>query len=174
MKNILHFLLALLIALALDVLTKIWAEQTLTLYQPLPVLGNWLRFTLGYNSGITFGLFANSGLIPLVITGAILVSVFIWVTLAIWRGDFSVTAVWLLGFVVGGAAANFIDRLPDLRVTDFLDAGIGATRWYTFNLADTFIVFGVLGLLLITRLGKPAPEEPQKEAEGGADARDGA
>lgn len=174
MKNILHFLLALLIALALDALTKIWAEQTLTLYQPLPVLGNWLRFTLGYNSGITFGLFANSGLIPLVITGAILASVFIWVTLAIWRGDFSVTAVWLLGFVVGGAAANFIDRLPDLRVTDFLDAGIGATRWYTFNLADAFIVFGVLGLLLITRLGKPPPEEPQKEAEGAPDARDGA
>ncbi len=160
MKKIVHFFLAFVIALSLDALTKVWAEQTLTLYQPVPVLGNWLRFTLGYNTGVTFGLFANSGMAPLVITGVILIAIFVWILRAVRRGDFSVTAVWLLGFILGGATANFIDRLPDLRVTDFLDMGIGMTRWYTFNLADAFIVFGTIFLFLFTWAKKEAlPEE---------------
>ncbi|NKQ34254.1 MAG: signal peptidase II [Chloroflexi bacterium] len=165
MKNILHFFLAFIIAVSLDALTKAWAEQTLTLYQPMPVLGNWLRFTLGYNTGVTFGLFANSGITPLIITGIILTGIFIWVVLAVWRGEFSGTAVWLLGFILGGAAANFIDRLPDLRVTDFLDMGIGATRWYTFNLADAFIVFGTLTLLLVTLFDRSQTEVVQIDTE---------
>jgi signal peptidase II len=165
MKNTFHFFLAFIIALSLDALTKAWAEQTLTLYQPMPVLGNWLRFTLGYNTGVTFGLFANSGITPLIITGIILTGIFIWVVLAVWRGEFSGTAVWLLGFILGGAAANFIDRLPDLRVTDFLDMGIGTTRWYTFNLADAFLVFGVLALLVVTLLDRSPAEIPQMETE---------
>jgi len=165
MKNILHFFLAFIIAVSLDALTKTWAEQTLTLYQPMPVLGDLFRLTLGYNTGITFGLFANSGITPLIVTGIILTGIFIWVVLAVWRGEFSGTAVWLLGFILGGAAANFIDRLADLRVTDFLDMGIGTTRWYTFNLADAFIVFGVLALLLVTLRDRSPTEKPQMETE---------
>lgn len=150
MKNISRLLLAFTIALSLDALTKAWAEQALTLYQPMPVLGELLRFTLGYNTGVTFGLFANSGSAPLIVTGVIVLGMFIWILLAVRRGEFSGTAVWLLGLILGGAAGNFVDRLPDLRVTDFLDMGIGTIRWYTFNLADVFIVFGALILFLLT------------------------
>jgi signal peptidase II len=150
MKNISRLLLALIIALSLDALTKIWAAQALTLYQPMPVLGEALRFTLGFNTGISFGLFANSGSAPLIVTGIIVLGMLIWSLLAVRRGEFSGTAVWLLGLVLGGAAGNFVDRLLDMRVTDFLDMGIGAVRWYTFNLADVFIVFGIFILMLLT------------------------
>ncbi len=170
MKNIFHFFPAFVIALSLDALSKAWAEQTLTLYRPTPVLGDWLRLTLGYNSGVTFGLFADSGVTPLIVTGVILGGIFVWILTAVWRGHFSVTAVWLLGFILGGAAANFIDRLPDLRVTDFLDVGIGATRWYTFNLADAFIVFGAIFLFLFIRPQKETlPEEEPKSSRKGAE-----
>lgn len=159
MKNISRLLLAFIIALSLDALTKGWAEQTLTLYQPMPVLGNLLRFTLGYNTGLTFGLFANSGYSPLIVTGIIIFGIFIWVLRGVHSGEFSRTAVWLLGFILGGAVGNIADRAIDLRVTDFLDMGIGTTRWYTFNLADAFIVFGTLFLLLTTLSEKkPLPE----------------
>ncbi len=158
MKNIVHFLLAFIIALSLDALTKAWAEQTLIHYQPTPVLGDLLRFTLGYNTGFAFGSFANSDIAPLIITGIIITGLFIWILLAVRQGEFSGTAVWLLGFILGGAAGNCVDRLPDLRVTDFLDMGIGVTRWYTFNLADMFIVFGTLILFLVT-LSEKKPKE---------------
>ena len=155
MKNTIRLLLAFVIALSLDALTKVWAEQTLALYQPMPVLGDLLRIMLGYNTGITFGLFANSGSAPLIITGVIIFGLFAWILLAVRRGEFSETAVWLLCLILGGAAGNFVDRLPDLRVTDFLDMGIGMVRWYTFNLADVFIVFGALFLMLSMLTEKP-------------------
>ncbi len=158
MKHITRLLLAFIVALSLDVLTKAWAEQTLTLYRPLPVLGDLLRFTLGHNSGVTFGLFADSGSAPLIITGVIIFGMSIWILPAVCRGEFSGTAVYLLGLILGGAVGNFVDRLPDMRVTDFLDVGLGAYRWYTFNLADTFIIFGALILLLITLTEKSQPE----------------
>lgn len=163
MKNISRLLLAFIIALLIDALTKIWAEQALTLYQPMPVLGELLRFTLGYNTGITFGLLANSGFAPLIVTGVIISSMFIWMLMAVRRGEFSGTAVYLLGLILGGAAGNFLDRLLDLRVTDFLDMGIGTVRWYTFNLADVFIVFGTIFLLLFTWIEKPQLERENDE-----------
>jgi len=155
MKNILRLLLAFIAALSLDILTKAWAEQALTLYQPMPVLGDLLRFTLGHNTGVTFGLFADSGSGPLIVTGVVIFGISIWVLLAVYRAEVSGTAVWLLGLILGGAVGNFVDRLPDMRVTDFLDMGVGALRWYTFNLADTFIIFGALFLLLTTLFKNP-------------------
>ncbi|MFZ1397328.1 MAG: signal peptidase II [Candidatus Promineifilaceae bacterium] len=163
MRNISRLLLASIMALSLDTLTKAWAVQTLTFYQPRPVLGELLRFTLGYNTGVTFGLFANSGSAPLIVTDVIVLGMFIWSLLAVRRGEFSGTAVWLLGLILGGAAGNVVDRLPDMRVTDFLDMGIGTVRWYTFNLADVFIVFGTLLLLLITMTEKPQLEREHNE-----------
>lgn len=72
-------------------------------------------------------------------------------------------AVWLLGLILGGAAGNVVDRLPDMRVTDFLDMGIGTVRWFTFNLADVFIVFGTLLLVLISMTEKPQLERENNE-----------
>ena len=42
-----------------------------------------------------------------------------------------------LGLVAGGAAGNLVDRIRSRAgVVDFLDVGIGALRWPTFNVAD--------------------------------------
>jgi signal peptidase II len=49
-----------------------------------------------------------------------------------------------LGLLVGGSLGNLVDRLRIGHVTDFLDLRF----WPAFNLADTFIVVGVVSLLL--------------------------
>lgn len=150
MKKLVQLLLAMLIAFGLDWLTKAWAEQTLELYQPVPVIGELFRFTLGYNTGVAFGLFANGGSWPLVVTGLVIFGLLIWFVRALRLQQLPAVAAWPIGLLLGGAVANFGDRFPDGRVTDFLDAGIGATRWPTFNLADSFILIGLGLLLLIT------------------------
>lgn len=149
MKSCLWLLPTFLIALALDVLTKAWAEQVLALYQPMPVIGELFRLTLGYNAGVAFGLFANGGVLPLVAAGMIIVGLTVWLVGELRGGEFSNTAGLAIGLILGGAIANFADRLPDRRVTDFLDVGLGVSRWPTFNLADSFIVLGVVFLMLI-------------------------
>jgi len=150
MKTIPRTLIALTIALSLDWLTKTWVEQSLVPFQPVPLAGHFFRLTLGYNTGVAFGLFANGGVGPLVVTGIIIVGMMIWLVSTLRSGELPPTTAWPIGMILGGAIANFADRLPDGRVTDFLDAGFGPTRFPTFNLADTFIVLGVIFLLWLS------------------------
>jgi len=49
-----------------------------------------------------------------------------------------------LGLVIGGSVSNLVDRVRLGHVTDFLDLKF----WPAFNLADSFIVVGVIILLL--------------------------
>ncbi len=150
MKTIYRALIALIVALSLDWLTKTWVEHVLVPFQPVPLAGQFFRLTLGYNTGVAFGLFANGGSWPLLVTGLIIVGLVVWLLNALRASELPHSAAWPIGLILGGAIANFIDRLPDGRVTDFLDVGFGPTRWPTFNLADTFIVLGVTLLLLLS------------------------
>jgi signal peptidase II len=123
----------------------------------VPVIDDLFRLTLGYNTGVAFGMFANGGLAPLVVTGVIIAGLVIWFSRSLYTGHFPGWAAWPIGLLLGGAIGNFIDRLPDKRVTDFLDVGLGAARWPTFNLADSFILIGVTLLMLTTFSHKPQP-----------------
>ncbi len=55
----------------------------------------------------------------------------------------------LLGFgmIFSGGASNWVDRLSDGRVVDFLNVGIGPIRTGIFNIADMAILAGVVVLL---------------------------
>ena len=61
-----------------------------------------------------------------------------------------------LGLVIGGSVSNLLDRVRLGYVTDFLDF----RYWPAFNLADSFIVIGVLVLLgaLDARRARAAPD----------------
>ncbi len=159
MKPIYRALVPLLIVLSLDWMTKTWVEQILIPFQPVPLAGQFFRLTLGYNTGVAFGMFANGGVGPLVVTGLIIVGLVIWLVSTLHSGELPHTAAAPIGLILGGAIANFADRLPDGRVTDFLDAGFGSTRFPTFNLADTFIVIGVIFILWLSLPMKKAVED---------------
>ena len=62
-----------------------------------------------------------------------------------------------LGLVIGGSMSNLVDRVRLGYVTDFIDV-----RWWpAFNLADSFIVIGVLVLLGALMLAEREPRRPQ-------------
>jgi len=158
MKTSLRIFIPFIIALLLDGLTKVWAVQALS--SSTPILGNFFRLTLGYNTGVAFGLFANGGIFPLIVTGTIITGLIVWLVMMIRKGEIPAVIHVPIGFILGGAIANFVDRMLDGRVTDFLDFGWGPTRWPTFNLADSFIVVGVLLLLFIlSRIKSPEKEQ---------------
>jgi signal peptidase II len=135
-----------LVAVALlDVLTKAIAVQELVPQRvPRDVLGNVVRFTLVYNPGAAFGLhvgpqsrwiFTALTLVALVILGRLY--------LATPRGD--MPRVLALALVCAGAVGNLLDRLrSDLGVVDFIDVGLGDSRWPTFNVADMAVSVGAV------------------------------
>lgn len=172
MKIILRIATAGVAVFVIDWLTKVWAEQNLVPHQPVPVIGDFFRLTLGYNTGVAFGMFSNGGVWPLVVTGVIILGLVIWFVRALQQEQFPAAAAWAVGMLLGGAIGNFLDRLPDGRVTDFLDVGIGTLRWPTFNLADSFILIGVGLLVLLSFNHQPAkshiPDEtgPEHNPDG--------
>lgn len=153
-KNIYWLLTGFFIVFILDGLSKYWVDTTFTPFQPHPVLGEFFRLTLGYNTGMAFSLFDDSGILPFILTGGIILGGSIWVIIALRRGELSPITSLPIGMIAGGALGNFIDRLPDGRVTDFLDFGLGTWRFATFNLADTAIVTGVVFLMVVFLLEK--------------------
>jgi signal peptidase II len=55
-----------------------------------------------------------------------------------------------LALICGGAVGNLIDRIRSPRgVVDFIDIGIGAHRFWTFNIADLAVTVGTATLTWI-------------------------
>ena len=147
---------------AVDFVTKMLAVQHLQpMHVPHPVLGDVLRFTLAYNPGAAFGMHVGelSRWIFLTLTVAILA--------VLWRmhdatsGDERLLR-FAIATVMGGAIGNLIDRIRSPRgVVDFIDIGIGETRFWTFNVADIAVSCGAV--LLVALLWR-------KDAHESADA----
>ena len=142
------FILAALATVALDLVTKLIAEATLLRTPGIPVVGDWFQLRLVYNQGAAFGLHVGPYSRWIFFTIA-LVAVFV-----LGRMSRSTPVVdrfrqLALGLVAGGAAGNLIDRIRSGRgVVDFLDVGIGAYRWPTFNVADIAVSCGAIALAI--------------------------
>ena len=92
------------------------------------------------NKGVAFGALGGGGLPVTLTIGA----------LALLLGYFARNArrqwLWLpVGVIAGGAFGNLLDRFRLGAVIDFIDPML----WPAFNVADTGIVLGILGLLYV-------------------------
>jgi signal peptidase II len=68
-----------------------------------------------------------------------------------------------IGFIIGGAIGNVIDRLRFGAVIDFLYFHAGAWYWPAFNLADSAICLGVAAMLLDGILSRRAGQAKGRE-----------
>lgn len=128
----------------LDQVTKAWLVTILPAEgQRLSVVGDVVRLVNSRNSGALFGLFKEQALL----FGLVSIGV---VALVAWyhgsAGRNTVLSV-ALGLLLGGALGNLLDRLRLGYVVDFVDAGLGDLRFYTFNVADSAITCAILLLL---------------------------
>jgi signal peptidase II len=146
-----------------DFVTKRVAESSLSPGQPNEVWGEVLRFTLGYNTGIAFGIPFGVGARPLLILFTILaVAGIVW----IYRTTHEHQKLQLVGLalILGGALGNLLDRFRSASgVVDFIDVGLGDSRFWTFNIADSGITVGAVLLILSSFMeapGRSAPSQP--------------
>lgn len=131
-----------------DCSTKRVVEATVSTYAaPKPLIADLLRLTLAYNQGAAFsthfGPYQRWVLIGIAV--ALLATIAWWYTSAVRAGRVAIVG---LALVVGGAMGNLLDRLiSDRGVVDFLDLGVGATRFFVFNVADAGICIGAVLLM---------------------------
>jgi signal peptidase II len=136
-----------------DVVTKRFAVTALTPYVPRNIIDDVLRFTLAFNSGGAMSL----SLGPSSRWWFTLLSLATLVVLAyMYRQSSPGDKIQIasLALICGGAVGNLIDRIRSPRgVVDFIDIGIGAHRFWTFNIADMAVTIGTATLtwILCTR-----------------------
>lgn len=126
----------------IDIISKIIVSEVNQV-----VIKNFFYITYVKNTGAAFSMFASNTKMVLAISLVITLGIFYYVTK-------SKKTSGLCGYgyamILGGALGNLFDRIVYGYVRDFLDFRIFGYNMAIFNLADTFIVLGVVVLMIDT------------------------
>ena len=130
-----------------DQLHKAWMLYVFNIGAKTPVaIAPFFDLVLVWNQGISSGLLPQQG--ELGRLGLVLFAIVASLALAVWLArQTSQLAAASIGLIIGGAIGNAIDRIAYGAVADFFSFHAFGFEWYVFNIADTAIVAGVLGLL---------------------------
>lgn len=141
------------VVVVLDQLSKSWVLATLPEFQQVPVLPGFWNWFRTYNTGAAFSFLSDAGgwqkhvfvVLALLISG-----VLVRILARTPRGEWRTAAPFAL--VIGGAIGNVIDRLIHGHVIDFIQWYWRDHYWPAFNIADSAIVAGALGIGLFGML----------------------
>lgn len=143
-------LLGLIVAaavIAADQLSKYWVLNHLLEQSIILVYTPFFNVVRAWNTGVSFSMFNNYGNLGALLLSAIALAIVVF--LLFWlRGEKDRWGQVALGFIIGGAIGNVIDRVRLGAVFDFLDFHWGENHWPAFNLADSFICIGATILIL--------------------------
>jgi signal peptidase II len=140
----LPFVLIVAVVVTLDQVAKAWITSNLAPGASMAFAGDWIRLVHGQNTGGLFGILRDSAAGLAGVSVAVAVGI-VWYQS---RAGASWYVTLALGLLLGGAIGNFVDRLRLGYVVDFVDAGLGNVRWWTFNVADASISASLVLLLL--------------------------
>ena len=139
-----YYIIAIL-ALFIDQVTK-WAVATyMTMGQSIPLIAGVFHLTSHRNRGAAFGILQNQRLFFIVVTSVVVVGILVYLR-KIYREQKLLS--YGLAFILGGALGNFLDRTVKGEVVDMLDFRL--INYPIFNLADSFIVTGVMLVMIDT------------------------
>jgi len=131
----------------LDRISKIYViKLSKNLFNTEIFSSKFLNISLIWNEGIAFGLFSTSqeywyNFLTIVIS-------FVALTILVMSVKQDGAKKYFLLVVFGGALGNLYDRIFFKAVPDFIDLHVENFHWFIFNIADIFITFGVIMLIL--------------------------
>ena len=146
-ESFFQFLAIFILLIIIDQSTKVYIAKIMMKNNFENInLFSFLNITFVRNTGISFGLFSDGGLIGRyfftsfsMIVGSLLFIISIF-------NKEKLIQVSLI-FISSGAIGNAVDRIYFGGVIDFIDFFIYNFHWPAFNFADIFITLGVILLL---------------------------
>lgn len=167
-----RFLIITVLAILVDQLSKTAVIRLLSPGESVPVLGDLFRLTLVLNPGGVFGTrLGSQNFYTFISLLAMGVALWFFFKTRTKENSFRIG----LCLVLGGAMGNLIDRFRFGEVVDFLDfdffnitlpptkvlffkfPGFYLDRWPVFNLADSFVLIGMVLIIIHMLFFKEIP-----------------
>ena len=144
---------------AVDQWTKVLAQQYLT-GTTVTIIPGWLQLHYITNDGMALSLFRGGRWMFVALT-AVYLAVVVWAIAK--KHIYKKPELWCLAAITGGAIGNLIDRVQTGLVIDMI-----CIPWFsTFNVADIFITFGaiILVLYILIKDKEFLEDKPKKDKE---------
>ena len=143
-------LMLVIITFACDQVSKIVISSYLKLNESITIIKNFFNITSNHNYGAAWGILKNNTFL-LIAFSIIALIILLRYSYSFKKNTRNEIAFSLL---LGGIAGNLADRVCLGYVRDFLDFKIINYDFPIFNLADTFIVIGVILLIIAILKGE--------------------
>ena len=136
-----------LIFLIIDIVSKVIVSRYILLDESIKLINNFLYITYVRNTGAAWSMFSSRSVLVLIISSFIILGIILHVYKNKPKKRMEKFAYSL---IIGGALGNLINRITYGYVIDFIDIKIFKYDYPIFNLADSFIVIGVILLVIYT------------------------
>ena len=148
-----------LLCLLIDQISKIIIISSCKIGEVNDIIHSFFSITYIKNYGAAWGIFSDSTLLL-----AIISIIFLLFSLKYVNDKEKVNKLEVLsyGLLLGGIVGNLIDRLFRGYVIDFLSFKIFGYDFPVFNLADSFIVIGIIIALFETFLESKGTKDDSK------------
>ena len=148
-KTLIIGIAIIILTILIDQATKIYMEKLLEFEgNSIVVIDGFFKFQLHYNTGAAFSSFDGNFTFLMFMT---VVATIVFVFMAL-MSDFDTKFFYTLGvfLMIGGMIGNFIDRVFRFGqgVVDFLSFTFFGWDFAVFNMADTFLVVGVISIIV--------------------------
>lgn len=130
----------------IDLISKQVIIHTISLNTSIQVINNFFYLTYVKNSGAAWSILKDERILLLIISVIVLFLINKYMN----KEKLSKLEELSYGLIIGGIFGNLFDRVIYGFVIDFLDFKIFGYNYPIFNLADTFIVIGVILMLIIS------------------------
>lgn len=152
-----YYIIAALILL-IDQITKWLIVKNMEIGENIAVIENFFYITSHRNRGAAWGILQGQMWFFYIITAVVIVGLIYYIQKHTKENKVMGIA---LGFMLGGAVGNFIDRLFRKEVVDFINTYIFSYDFPIFNIADSALCIGV-GLLFIHMLFFEGKQEKEQ------------
>ena len=130
----------------IDLITKQIVSHILILHKSIKIISNFFYLTYTRNTGAAWSILKDQRIMLLILSVIVLFIINKYIN----KEKLNKSENIIYGMIIGGILGNLFDRLIYGYVIDFIDFKIFGYDYPVFNLADTFIVVGIILLIIIS------------------------
>ena len=133
------------IVIIIDQIIKFVISNKMSLEQEIEVIPKFFSLYYVKNTGAAFSILQNQRVLLIIISLVFLYFIDRFIER---EKDLDKLSIISLGFIIGGIIGNLIDRLIQDGVIDYLSFQFGKYLFPIFNIADSFIIVGIVLLII--------------------------